>query len=121
MEAEEICIEDKLKILNEVIEELPDEFIRYVNINYDARVISIILTKLVKNKNNKIIIFTNLKYNDYKMEDIYYLISKIANLMITTNLTFFPNYKKDGFNIFINKNLSIILYKNNDYLTMEFL
>jgi hypothetical protein len=117
----DINISDELKIFNEIIEDLPPEFIRQLKINYDARFISIILLKLLNedSNRNKIIPFTKLKYDDYKMEDIYYLISKIASNI--NSITFFPNYKKDGFNIFINKILTISLYKNNNHLTIEFL
>ncbi len=119
----DINISEELKIFNEIIEDLPHEFIRQIKINYDARFISIILLKLLNDNSNrnKIIPFANLKYDDYKMEDIYYLISKIASNINSYHITFFPNYEKDGFNIFINKILTISLYKNNNHLTIEFL
>lgn len=112
-----IKIDDKLKILNEVIEELPIDYIRQIKINYDAKIISIIFLELLKdvNKNNKLI-FNDLKYYNYEMQDIYYLISKIANIIMANNykITYFPNYKKDGYNIFINLNIMFSLYMEDD-------
>jgi len=112
-----IKIDDKLKILNEVIEELPIDYIRQIKINYDAKIISIIFLELLKdvNKNNKLV-FNDLKYYNYEMQDIYYLISKIANIITANNykITYFPNYKKDGYNIFINLNIMFSLYMEDD-------
>ena len=112
-----IKIDDKLKILNEVIEELPIDYIRQIKINYDAKIISIIFLELLKdvNKNNKLV-FNDLKYYNYEMQDIYYLISKIANIIMANNykITYFPNYKKDGYNIFINLNIMFSLYMEDD-------
>jgi hypothetical protein len=109
--------DDKLRILNEVIEELPIDYIRQIKINYDAKIISIIFLELLKdvNKNNKLI-FNDLKYYNYEMQDIYYLISKIANIITANNykITYFPNYKKDGYNIFINLNIMFSLYMEDD-------
>ncbi len=112
-----IKIDDKFKILNEVIEDLPIDYIRQIKINYDAKIISIIFLKLLKDisKNNKLV-FNDLKYYNYEMQDIYYLISKIANIIMTNNykITYFPNYKKDGYNIFINLNIMFSLYMEDD-------
>jgi len=112
-----IKIDDKFKILNEVIEELPIDYIRQIKINYDAKIISIIFLELLKNisKNNKLV-FNDLKYYNYEMQDIYYLISKVANIIITNNykMAYFPNYKKDGYNIFINLNILFSLYMEDD-------
>jgi len=112
-----IKVDDKFKILNEVIEELPIDYIRQIKINYDAKIISIIFLELLKNisKNNKLV-FNDLKYYNYEMQDIYYLISKVANIIITNNykMAYFPNYKKDGYNIFINLNILFSLYMEDD-------
>lgn len=113
----EIVITEKFKILNEVIEELPIDYIRQVKINYDARIISIIFIEALKDlNNNKKIIFNNLKYYNYEMQDIYYLIGKIANIIMKNNykLAYFPNYNKDGYNIFINLNLMFSLFMEDD-------
>lgn len=118
-----IDISDKYRILNEIIEDLPFEFIRQLKINFDAKVISIILLRLLNiNSRNNIIEIDDLKYDNYRMEDIYYLLSKIISHINEYHITFYPNYKKDGFNIFINKTLTISLYKKNDEsLIFEFL
>ena len=112
-----IKIDDKFKILNDVIEDLPIHYIRQIKINYDAKIISIIFLELLKdvNKNNKLV-FNDLKYYNYEMQDIYYLISKIANIITANNykITYFPNYKKDGYNIFINLNIMFSLYMEDD-------
>ena len=116
------------KILNEVIEELPDEYIRQVKIKYDAKLISILFLEKLKEIENgffkeKKLIFNNLKYYHYEMEDIYYLISKIANIISQNNykITYFPNYKKDGYNIFINTNLMFSLFMEDDNITISYL
>lgn len=112
-----IKIDDKFKILNDVIEDLPIHYIRQIKINYDAKIISIIFLELLKevSKNNKLV-FNDLKYYNYEMQDIYYLISKIANIITANNykITYFPNYKKDGYNIFINLNIMFSLYMEDD-------
>ena len=116
------------KILNEVIEELPVEYIRQVKIKYDAKLISILFLEKLKEIENgffkeKKLIFNNLKYYHYEMEDIYYLISKIANIISQNNykITYFPNYKKDGYNIFINTNLMFSLFMEDDNITISYL
>jgi len=118
-----VSIDYKFKILCEVIEELPIDIIRQIKINYDAKLISLILIEGLKDilKNNKLI-FNELKYNNYEMQDIYYLISKIANILILEeyNMIFFPNYKKDGYNLFINKKMMFSLYKENNIIIIEY-
>jgi len=117
------------KILNEVIEELPIEYVRQIKIKYDAKLISILFLeflnkhKISKNSNENKLVFNNLKYYHYEMEDIYYLISKIANIITENNhkISFFPNYKKDCYNIFINTNLLFSLYMEDDNITIEYI
>lgn len=117
-----ITIEEKFKILNDSIEEIPIEYIRQIKINYDAKYISYILLKFLNNNENKNkLIFNKLKYQDYLMEDLYYLIAKIAtNINNNYKISYFPNYKKDGFNIFVNKQL-LILYQEDDIIIIEFI
>lgn len=118
-----INIEEKFKILNDSIEEIPIEYIRQIKITYDSKYISYILLKIlnVNNDNNKKLLFNKLKYQDYLMEDLYYLISKIANIINNTHkISYFPNYKKDGFNIFINKQ-PLLLYQEDDIIIIEFI
>jgi len=119
-------IENKWRLLNEVIEDLPEEYIRQVKINYDAKFISIIflekLQKIIENKDeNKKIIFSELKYYNYEMKDIYYLISKFSYILMIKNYTiaYYPNYKKDGYNLFIN-NMMFSLYIEDDSIIFEF-
>lgn len=120
-------IENKWRLLNEVIEDLPEEYIRQVKINYDAKFISIIflekLQKIIENKDeNKKIIFSELKYYNYEMKDIYYLISKFSYILMIKNYTiaYYPNYKKDGYNLFIN-NIIFSLYIEDDSIIFEFI
>jgi len=119
-------IENKWRLLNEVIEDLPEEYIRQVKINYDAKFISIIflekLQKIIENKDeNKKIIFSELKYYNYEMKDIYYLISKFSYILMIKNYTiaYYPNYKKDGYNLFIN-NIIFSVYIEDDSIIFEF-
>lgn len=120
-----IKIDDKFKILNEVIEDLPIDIIRQIKINYDAKLISIIFLEALKDiTKNKKIIFKDLKYYHYEMQDIYYLISKIANIFLILNnykFNYFPNYKKDGYNIFINLTMMFDLYMEDDNITIEYI
>lgn len=117
-------IEKKWRILNEVILDLPEEYIRQVKINYDAKLISIVFLEKLKelNVNNNKIIFSELKYYSYEMNDIYYLISKFSYIMIVNNysVSYFPNYKKDGYNLFIN-NMMFSLHLEDDMITIEFI
>lgn len=110
------------KLLNEVIEELPIEFIRQSKISYDAKFISIIFKNALKDiLNNKRIILNQLKYDNYEMKDIYYLISKVIDLMKDNyDIKFYPNYKKDGYNIFIHPNIMYVLFKDVDDLILEY-
>jgi len=118
MNTSSININDKFKILNEVIEDIPDDYIRQIKLNFDAKIISIILLeKLNKNINEKYkLIFNELHYDNYKMQDIYYLIAKISNNILENNykINYFPNYKKNGFNIFINNSYTFDLYQDFD-------
>jgi len=118
MNTSNININDKFKILNEVIEDIPDDYIRQIKLNFDAKIISIILLeKLNKNINEKYkLIFNELHYDNYKMQDIYYLIAKISNNILENNykINYFPNYKKNGFNIFINNSYTFDLYQDFD-------
>ena len=107
MNTTNISINEKFKILNEVIEDLPDDYIRQIKINFDAKIISIIFMEKLKNENEKEkykLVFNDLYYDNYKMQDIYYLIAKISNILIENNynITYFSNYKKNGYNIFMN-------------------
>jgi hypothetical protein len=55
------------------------------------------------------------------MKDIYYLISKVIDLMKNDyDIKFYPNYKKDGYNIFIHPNIMYILFKDIDDLILEY-
>ena len=56
------------------------------------------------------------------MEDIYYLISKIVNILIANNykVNYYPNYKKDGFNLFINS-LMFSFYYEIEEIIIEFM
>jgi hypothetical protein len=118
-------IETKWRILNEVILDLPEEYIRQVKINYDAKLISIVFLEKVKefkaNNDNKIV-FSELKYYSYEMNDIYYLISKFSYILMVNNysVSYFPNYKKDGYNLFIN-NMMFSLHLEDDMITIEFI
>lgn len=115
------------KILNEVIEELPIEYVRQIKIKYDAKLISILflefLNNIENNSNKNKLVFNNLKYYHYEMEDIYYLISKIAHIITQKNykINYFSNYKKDGYNIFINTNLMFSLYMEDDNIIIEYI
>ncbi len=125
---ESLDLNEKYNILIDVVEDLPIEFIRQVKINYDSRYISKIfifeLNKIINNHNDKKtkIIFNELKYDNYKMEDIYYLISKIVNILIANNykVNYYPNYKKDGFNLFINS-LMFSFYYEIEEIIIEFM
>lgn len=125
---ESLDLNEKYNILIDVVEDLPIEFIRQVKINYDSRYISKIfifeLNKIINNHNDKKtkIIFNELKYDNYKMEDIYYLISKIVNILIANNykVNYYPNYKKDGFNLFINS-LMFSFYHEIEEIIIEFM
>lgn len=56
------------------------------------------------------------------MNDIYYLISKFSHIMMVNNylVSYFPNYKKDGYNIFINSNMMFSLYPEDLDLIIEY-
>ena len=119
-----LCNDDKLKILNEVIDDLPTDIIKKIKINYDVKYISIIFLKALENiYQNEKIIFNELAYDNYLMENIYYLISKLAPLLETKNfkISYFPNYKKDGYNIFINSNMMFSLYPEYPDLIIEYI
>ena len=64
--------------------------------------------------------FSELKYYNYEMKDIYYLVSKFSYVMMKKNHTvsYFPNYKKDGYNLFIN-NMMYSLHMEDDTITIE--
>ncbi len=121
-------IEKKWRILNEVILDLPEEYIRQVKINYDAKLISMIFLEKLDNNhnhnnndnNNQKIIFSELKYYNYEMKDIYYLVSKFSYILMMKNYTvaYFPNYKKDGYNLYIN-NMMYSLHLEDDMITLQ--
>jgi len=115
----DIDIDERYRILNDIIEDLPNEYIRQIKINYDAKCISIII---LRNLDINKLVFTNLKYDNYEMQDIYYLISKISVILSSKNykISHFPNYKKDGFNIFIN-DILYSFYKEDEDIILELL
>jgi len=115
---------NELDILNQVIEDLPIEYIRQIKINYDAKIIiSQLLNSLNSNTKNYKLIISKLKYDNYEIQDIYYLISKISYEICNNNfnMKFYANYKKDGFNIFINDIYTIDLYKEDEELIFNFI
>ena len=115
---------DKLKILNEVIDELPNDIIRKIKINYDIKYISIIFLKALDNIiDNHKIIFNELSYDNYIMENIYYLVSKLAHLLETKKfkINYYPNSKKNGYNIFINSNMMFYLFMEDEDLIIEYI
>jgi len=118
-----IDINDKFKILNEVIEDLPIDYIRQIKINYDTKIISIIFIENLNNNNkNKKLVFNNLKYDNYQMQDIYYLVAKLAHLLTLNNfkMNYYSNYNKNGYNIFINQNLIYSLFIQDEDIIIEY-
>jgi len=118
-----IDINDKFKILNEVIEDLPIDYIRQIKINYDTKIISIIFIENLNNNNkNKKLVFNNLKYDNYQMQDIYYLVAKLAHLLTLNNfkINYYSNYNKNGYNIFINQNMIYSLFIQDDDIIIEY-
>lgn len=110
-----LTINEKFDILNDVIEDLPIEFIRQIKINYDSIYVSTIIKRTLNDNNDKII-FNELKYDNYKMEDLYFLISKTSHILSLSNIkiNYFVNFKKDGYNLFINSSMFCNLYIEDD-------
>jgi len=116
-------IEKKWRILNEAILDLPEEYIRHIMINYDAKLISMIFLEKLNYDNhndNQKIVFSELKYYNYEMKDMYYLVSKFSYILMMKNYTvsYFPNYKKDGYNLYIN-NMMYSLHLEDDMITLQ--
>jgi len=120
MDKNKINIEDKYKYLNEVIDELPNDIMRTIKIKYDAKIISLMFNKSIKNNDENKLVFNELKFYYYDMQDLYYLISRISS-SLNYNLTYYPNYKKDGYNIFINQKKLYNLYLEDDIIIIEYI
>jgi len=119
-----ININEKFNLISNVIEDLPIEYIRQIKINYDCKYISIILLEILDNNlyyKQKIFIFNELKYNNYKIEDLYYLISKLSNTINKYKIASYPNLHKDGFNVYVNTKYMFNIYEKNKYITIDFI